>query len=123
MTTDESNGICGGAIMGLFQHFMKHPTTAVLAQGVRVTEKEDPRKEGKLTAYCQDVNYLLTMYGTDDLIPDAEVGITNFKHLKHNSAVRHSEALQSKAFCYGRVYERRVLRDFLKYCVCQSNFQ
>lgn len=36
-------------------------------------------QEGKLTLYCQVVNYLLRIYATDDIMAKVDAEIVNFK--------------------------------------------
>lgn len=45
---------------------------AVLAHRECATESEDPQKGGKLTIFCQVVNYPLATYATQDVIAEAE---------------------------------------------------
>lgn len=62
-----------------FQYFMKALAKATFAYHVCVTENENPRKEGKLTAYCRVVHNRLPTYATDDVIAQTEAETTNFK--------------------------------------------
>lgn len=43
------------------------------------TENSITHKEGTLTIYCQDVNYVLETYAIDDIFTEAAVDIKNYK--------------------------------------------
>lgn len=56
------------------------------------------------------MSYLLATYETEDLIPEAEAAIKNFKQRKHTSAVRYSEVMWEKAVRCGRFDEEACLK-------------
>lgn len=105
----DSNGIHEGAAMWLFQYFIKEPAKAPLMHRVCLTDK-DSQQKGKLTTYCQVVNYLLVTYATDDEIAKAEAGIMQFKKPERMSATLFSELLWEKALRCGRVYNDARLK-------------
>lgn len=85
--------------------FMKDCIKSALAHRACTTEKEDPRKRGKMSAYCQIVNYLLVTYDTNDIIAGAEAEITKLKQSDYMSAVTYSEDSWKMALRCGRVFE------------------
>lgn len=82
--------------MQLFQHFMKDPTKAARADGVCTTEKDEPHKEEKLNTYPQIVNSFVATYKTEDVLAEAQAGITEFKKPVYMPAGTYSEALKEK---------------------------
>lgn len=54
----DCNGIYRAAGMWLFQHSLKDRTKAALVHRVSATKENVPDRKGKLTTYCQVVNYL-----------------------------------------------------------------
>lgn len=58
--------------MPLLQYFARDLANVYLENRVCVTEDDEHQRDGKLTAYCQGVNYTLAMYATDEVIAEAE---------------------------------------------------
>lgn len=70
----------------------------------QVESEDGDRQEGCLTSYCEVVNYLLTIYATDDVITEAEADILNFKQTQSMTAMCYSQQLWEKALRCGKVY-------------------
>lgn len=64
--------------MWLFQHFMRYSAKVAFAHLVCATRCDTPEKEGKLTAYCQVVNYPLGKNAIVNIKAEAEDEIGNF---------------------------------------------
>lgn len=85
----DRNAIYECADMWLFQHFLKDPAKAALERIISGTKEEDPEQEESLTTYCQEINYLLATYATDDAISVSEADIISFKQQEGIFAVRY----------------------------------
>lgn len=120
----DSNETHAKAAMWPFQYFMEDPARAALVHLACATENDDIQNEGNLTAHGQVVNYRLAPSVTDDMIAEAEVETTNFKHTEHMSAVRYSEVLREKNYLLIVSMKKHVSREFLlKYFMSQLNCQ
>lgn len=84
------NGIFEGAAMYMFLYFMNVPGTATLAHQVCDTENDDSQKESKPSTWCQDVNYLIATFTSDDVTSEPLVEIMNLKQPEYTSTIRHS---------------------------------
>lgn len=98
--------------MWLFQYFMKDPAKAAVAHRLCAKEDQNSQKEGKLTIYCQVVNYLLATYAIEDMIAEAEAEIMSFKQPEYVSVVRYLEVLWEKALRCDLVYGEEFLKGF-----------
>lgn len=73
---------------------------AAATLNVCIAFKYKPRKchkEGKVTSYCEAVNYLLQTYATDDLIAETYSDMMQTARLSSNSPTAYAEALWNKA--------------------------
>lgn len=96
--------------MWLFQQFIKDPAKAALAHRVRAKKEISAQEEGKLTRYCQVVNYLVGNYASDDAISGVDAEVTNFKQPEKMSVERFSEVLWEKALRCGPLYDESSLK-------------
>lgn len=107
-----SNAIYEGAAMLLFQYFIKDPAKAAIGDHVSTTVIEDPQKEREPFTHCQVVSCLLSKYGTDNVVAEAEAEIMNMKNSEHISPVWYSKCLWGRTVRCGRavscVSERRT---------------
>lgn len=91
--------------------YSKTPKAAFSHQ---VTDRKH-ETEGTLTTYHQVVNYMLETYATDNVIAEAEAGITNFKQPARSTAVLDCEAVLEKALRCGMTYNGlRLKRIFVE---------
>lgn len=99
----DSNGFHEDVAMWLFQYFMNDRARAGLGHEVYVTKEDDIKQEGKLTIYCQAINYLLATHTTDCIITKADM--TKFKQLQGMFAATYSEVLLEEALRFRPVYD------------------
>lgn len=67
-TSCHANWIHEGAVIWLFQYFVRKMTKAVLSAIVTMKEDRRNKKRGNLTSDPKVVNYLLRRYATDKVI-------------------------------------------------------
>lgn len=89
---------------------MKKLATAALSAHTCPSSSGRLGQEGKLTPYCQVVDYLLMTNTTDDTIFEADVEATNFKQSKCLNAVEYPQTLSTKALCFGPMYDEYRLK-------------
>lgn len=92
----DSNGVYEEAAMWLFPYFLKELAKAALSNYMMTQNSGQTHFEGKLTTYCQVVNYMLETYTADNVIVEIEPDINRFKQAADMSAVRFSELLWEK---------------------------
>lgn len=101
-------------LCGFSPKIFKEPARAALAHRMGTSVEGNFYEEGKLTSYCQLVNYVLEAYASSDVIAEAEGDITNYKQPENMSAVRYSQAFLEKALLCGQVYSESKLKGFFK---------
>ena len=71
-----------------------------------------PSVLGRLTSYCEVVQYLLFTYATDDVIAEAHSDLQSFKQAPNVNPVAYSNQLLTKVARCGHVYSPSTLRAF-----------
>lgn len=98
--------------MWLFSHSIQEVVKAALSHLMTADNKKNQEQEGKLTKYCEVVNYLLEMCGTDDVIDKAEADIKSHKQPTEWTAGRYYETLCKRALRCGMVYNEWRFKEF-----------
>ena len=99
-----------GTAMWLLPHFMKKPADVSLNSRLRLYDKDHTAVEGILTTYPAVINYLLSEYAADEVIAEAVSDINNLKQKDKQTAAAYADALLTRAYRCGRVYNESRLR-------------
>lgn len=68
------------------------------------------KKEGTVTWYGKEVNYLLENYVTDDIIAETDASMVRFTQPSNKSLKDYTKALYNKAFGCNRIHDEYVLK-------------
>lgn len=98
----DTNRIHECAAMWLF-HFSRKTRRSPPQRTYLSVQLEPRSQKGKLTSYCEVVNFLLTTYATDDIIAAANMDIMKFEQPAGQSAVGYAQALWTKGLRFGPV--------------------
>jgi len=99
-----------GLAMWLIPHFVKGSTSQSLHSRITASPP-DVANPGKLTTYCQVVQYLLRTYATDDRISEAEMSLIHFTQGPNMSVEQYANSLQDMAEKYGNVHSEDRIKD------------
>lgn len=120
----DTNGSHEGAAMWHF--FMKRQTAATLSSRIalRYQSPRKRQKEGALTIYCEEVNYLLKMYATSDVIAESDAEKVRFLHRLTRTLIEYTKLLWARVLRCNRVYNKYItIGNFiegLQDAICKS---
>ena len=109
----DTNGLHEGAAMWLIVRFMSGPAHHAL--NARLAPAIQAASAGKLTTYCQVIQYLLQTYASDEEIARVDAEVKRFVQQPNQSAHKYALALYDKTSRCGPVYtEEDIISLFVE---------